>query len=163
MSENDIVDPGEVRVYEIGYHLLSSIPEERVPAEVGAVKEILEKTNALLLAEEFPKLRQLTYMIRKRIADKYQRFTSAYFGWVKFECDAAAAQGIKEALAKLTSMLRFIIVKTVRESTLSTPRFAPFGRAEARVPRHEAKKSETSKVPISEAEIDKKLAELIAE
>ena len=42
------------KIYEIGYHIISSVAEENIPAEVAKVKEYLAKENAVIISEEAP-------------------------------------------------------------------------------------------------------------
>ena len=39
------------KIYEIGYHIISSVAEENIPAEVAKVKEYLAKENAVIISE----------------------------------------------------------------------------------------------------------------
>jgi len=148
------------RIYEAGFHILPSVSEEEVPREMTAIKDRLEKSGAVTIADEFPKLRPLAYPIRKRIAGAYQTFTNAYFGWIKFEGDAENITEIEQALKAMERILRFIIVKTVRESTMTAPR-AP--RLEKRVERKDVPKDGEAPKVVSEIELDKSLEKIIAE
>ena len=72
-------------VYEIGYLLVPSIPEEKIAEEAASVRGQVEKEGGLLIMEDIPKMRPLAYSISKIIDSKRERFNQAYFGWVKFE------------------------------------------------------------------------------
>lgn len=160
----------EARIYEVGYLLLPTIPEADVPREVTALKDILDKGKATIIAEEFPKFRALAYPMQKRsgltashaqAGGAIQTHANGYFGWVKFEAEAAEAQRIEAELKLSPHLLRFLLVKTVRESTLATPR-------PPRAPRppqagREAPKSAPAPAPVSEVELDKSIERLIAE
>src|SRR3989338_5498231 len=73
----------EHRVYEVGFLIVPTVTEEELPREVTAVKDVLDKEKASVIAEEFPKFRALTYGMQKRVGGAYQTHTNAYFGWVK--------------------------------------------------------------------------------
>ena len=150
------------RVYEIGYQLVSTLSEEEVPREVTVIKDVLEKLGAQVVSEEFPRLKPLAYSMRKYIAGKYQTFSSAYFGWIKFEAEPQAALALKKAADANEKILRYLIIKTVRENTMTVPR-AP--RMEA--PKREWKEASAApavpSVPISEVDLDKSIEKLIAE
>jgi ribosomal protein S6 len=60
------------QVYEIGYLLVSSIPEEKVAGEVDALKAILSKKGAEFIGEEAPELRTLAYT-SNRVPAQQQR------------------------------------------------------------------------------------------
>lgn len=154
------VDAAESRIYEIGYLLRPTIAAEEVPREVTAIKDLLEKEDAVVFAEEFPKLRQLSYGIRKKTSGGHQTIGSGYFGWMKFEGSSEAAKRVDAHLKQLGNLLRFILIKTVRENTL-----APRPRPEIRRERKEAPKPVPipASVPISEAELEKSLEKIIAD
>ena len=73
------------KIYEIGYHIISSVAEEQIPAEVAKVKEYLAKENAVIISEETPVLRPLAYPIKKAAGGLYKTYDKAYFGFIKFE------------------------------------------------------------------------------
>ena len=149
----------ESRIYEIGYLLLPTISEEVLPQEVTALKDVLEKEKAMIISEEFPRFRALSYGMRKRTGGTYQTYLNAYFGWVKFEVKAGSAARIERELKKHASLLRFMLIKTVREQTFGLGRPLRTERA----PRREAPKDVLSSVPVSEIELDKSLEKLIGE
>ena len=160
-AENDNNEDIEPRVYELGYHIVSSISEEGIPGEVGVIKGILEKHKAQVISEEFPRLRNLAYVIQKGFGGKYQKYNSAYFGWVKFDADPAVLDVLKADLDKNDKILRYIIIKTVRESTMATIRPQMPRKEESKILKP-VKKEEVKK-PVSEAELDKTIEELIVE
>jgi len=159
MQENMTEEKESRKIYEIGYHLVPFIAEEKIPSESNFIKDALAEAGSSLIFEDNPKLRPLAYTIRKSIGGKYQKFNSAYFGWVKFEIGVSDLTKIKKALDGNPNVLRYIIIETVRESTLSSAR--PFFR-ESRPPR-ETKKIESPKTVMSEEELDKTIAELVVE
>lgn len=116
------------KIYEIGYRIVPSVSEEKIGAEIGAIKDVLEKNGAVVLSEESPKLRPLSYDMFKSVAGRYQKFSQAYFGWVKFEAAVDAVSLIKAWLDKNESILRFLIIKTVRENTMTVPKVPSFRR-----------------------------------
>ncbi|MBI2476154.1 MAG: 30S ribosomal protein S6 [Candidatus Taylorbacteria bacterium] len=164
MSETESLEQTESRIYELGFHVVSSIPEDKLPAEVTAVKDILAEHGAVTIAEDFPKLKHLTYTMTKVVGPKHLKFDTAYFGWVKFEINQERIDKVKTALERRESVLRFIIVKTVRESTLAIikpPAYRPDikpARGVGEIPKNKEIKS-----PISEAELDKTIEELMVE
>ncbi|MDO8521169.1 MAG: 30S ribosomal protein S6 [bacterium] len=149
----------EARIYEVGYLIVPTVTEEELPREVTALKDVLEKEKAAVIAEEFPKLRALAYEMQKRSAGAYQNHTSAYFGWVKFEGTAESIRAIEQAFKQNEKVLRYLLIKTVRENTMSAgrPPRAP------RVERKEAPKDAAPSAPVSEVELDKSIEKLIAE
>jgi len=105
------------QVYEIGYLLVSSIPEEKVAGEVDALKEILTKKGAEFIGEEAPELRTLAYTMVKKIGPTNHRFDKGYFGWFKFELSAKEIEGIKKTFELNPNMLRMLVINTIKENT----------------------------------------------
>lgn len=105
------------QVYEIGYLLVSSIPEEKVANEVDSLKEILSKKGAEFISEEAPELRTLAYTMIKKIGPSNHRFDKGYFGWFKFELSAKEIEGIKKTFEANVNMLRMLVISTIKENT----------------------------------------------
>ncbi len=163
MTEKEIKDDVENRIYELGYHLVSSIAEEQLPAEVSVIKALLEKNGAIFISEDSPKLKHLAYTMTKVVGPKHLKFDTAYFGWMKFEMAPENIEAIKKTLERSEHVLRFIFIKTVRESTLAVLK-APHFHTEAKpIPGISGKKEGDVKSPMSEAELDKTIAELVVE
>lgn len=152
----------ETRVYEVGYLLTPHLPEEKVGETVTHIKSILEKEGVFFIADEFPKLRVLAYTIEKPIAGKREKYQNAYFGWIKFEATGEAAVAIKKALSNERAIIRFLIIKTIRE--IPSAKF--YVRRETLTEEKKPVKADAPASPkpvISEAELDKTIAELVAE
>lgn len=150
------------RIYEVGFHIVPGVSEDKIWAKVSAIKENLDRIKAVVVSEEAPRMRALSYAIQKSIGGRYQNFSQAYFGWIKFEADAAGVFLFKEALEKNENILRFLIVKTVRENTMTAPRVPIFRRSETETPKREETK-EAAAAKVSEAELDKAINAAIAE
>lgn len=119
--ENNDEDKASVRkgVYEVGYHIVSTVPEEGLGEEVTALKDLLGDNGANFISDEYPRLTELAYEMTRSIMNKKQKFTTGYFGWVKFECTPEEAKTIKELLDKNEKLIRYLLIKTVRENTIS--------------------------------------------
>ncbi|HEY4479738.1 MAG TPA: 30S ribosomal protein S6 [Candidatus Paceibacterota bacterium] len=148
-------DEEQAEIYEIGFHIIPSISEENVSKTFADIKSIVEKEGGSFIAEDVPKSKALAYALTHVFGGSRQKFTSAYFGWVKFELAAPNIKNVKSALGADERIIRFLIIKTVRESTLSVAR--PIHRAEERRER----KVEAPKGPVNEVELDKQIEELV--
>ncbi len=105
-------------VYEIGYLIADSIPEDKIGEEVDKVKKILGDANASVISEEAPHIEDLAYTIRKKtVAGSYNKYDKAYFGWVKFEIGSSLIENIKNAVEVIPSIIRVLVITTVRENT----------------------------------------------
>lgn len=154
------------RIFEIGYHIISSVAEENIPQEVAKVKEYLAKENAVIISEEAPKLRPLAYPIKKAAGGLYKTYDKAYFGFIKFELpEGGDIVKIDEKLKANENILRYIVVKTVRENTMYSPKITVFSDKEAKIKIPTAKAEKVEKVAETSAsteEIDASLEELIS-
>lgn len=143
------------QIYELGYHVLPTLSEDEVAKVVTALKGELSKMNAEIIAEAHPSMMTLAYELNKDIENKNRKFGTAYFGWIKFEVETSMIEAFKELMDKNLNVLRFIIVKTVRESTLATPKLVHKGMSR-RTPSDVAEGA-----PMDTAEVDKKIDEMI--
>jgi len=145
-------------VYEVGFHLLPNMDESNVPTEALKIKSIIEENEGVIISDEIPKMIPLAYDISKVIDTKRQKFNKAYFGWVKFEMDPSKILNVKTKVENLANVLRFIIVKTVKEDTMHTHKIPMFRKENAK---EEKGEDVADKPKVSEAEIDKSIDELI--
>ena len=144
-------------IYEVGYIMIPSIPEENLGGEVTALKDSLGDHGAVFISDEYPKMLELAYEMSRSIANKKQKFSYGYFGWVKFECTTANGKIIKEFLDKNEKLVRYLMIKTVRESTMSTKR--AYGKTDASKRRFTPKTEES--LPLNVEEVDKEIDALV--
>lgn len=132
-----------MHVYEVGYLIMPTVAEDNLSAEVSWLNGIIEANKGEIISEEFPKMRDLAYMMEKIIEAKHQKFNEAYFGWVKFELPVGAIKTITQSLDTRASILRHLVTKTVRENTLYGSKLA----AEARKAEGEEAAAAEEKAP----------------
>ena len=164
MNEN--IDDVEVLVYEVGYHLMPTIDESDVLVHVAKIKSLIDEREGIVISEEMPKLVALAYDISKTINTKKQKFSKAYFGWVKFEMDPAKILDLKNKIESLPEVLRLLVIKTVKENTIHTPKIPMFKRENKEEGMVTSKDFptpvvEVEKTEASEEEIDKSIDELV--
>ncbi len=105
-------------IYEIGYLIVSSIAEENVSLETDKIKKVIVDAGANIISEEFPNHQQLAYTIRRKtVAGSYDKYDEAYFGWIKFEIGTDKIEAIKKTIEIIPSVLRMLLITTVRENT----------------------------------------------
>ncbi len=149
----------EKQVYEIGFHIVPTVAEEKLGDEVSVIRNAVEQGGGIVISEEFPKMRDLTYVMQKYIDTKKVSYEKAYFGWIKFEGAPELAQEIKKSADEHPQVLRYLLIKTIRENSLLT-------KPKERVEREEKKDdvSETKvKGKIDEETIDESIEELVIE
>ena len=144
-------------VYEVGYLMVPTIAEENVGGEVTSFKDHLTDLGVVFVSDEYPKMMELAYEMSRSINNKKQKFSYGYFGWVKFECTTDQARVIKEGLDKNEKLIRYLMIKTVRENTMSTKR--AYGKQDGSKRRFTPKTQEQA--PINEEVIDKEIDALV--
>ncbi|MBI5138626.1 MAG: 30S ribosomal protein S6 [Candidatus Vogelbacteria bacterium] len=154
----------ETKLYEIGYLLLPMLSEESVPAEMEAIRGIVEKQGGVIESAEVPKSRPLAYPISKKIANKRQEFTQAYFGFIQFKVISEVVPSIKSEIEKLDNILRMMLVETVKVvpvvRRIPTPQIDTELKPES--VKDVSKESKTVE-PLTSEQIDKEVEGLIAE
>ena len=121
----DIVEKKEAggRVYELGYLLVPTIPEDEVGAMYGNLKELVATHAGVMISDDMPRMIPLAYEMLKVTQNVRSKYTNAYFGWLKFEMEADQIGEMKKKLDLDPNVLRFLIIKTVRENTIAAKRF----------------------------------------
>jgi ribosomal protein S6 len=155
---------GISRIYEVGYHIVPTVPENEVDAAVGAFRSLIEKSGGSFIAEGAPTLTRLSYGMDKREGEKYTNYDRAYFGWLKFEAPVEIIHALEGALKIDKNVLRHIVFQTVREETRA--RFkAPTLREVKRTDtiRSAPRREEVASAPVSEADLDKALQDITRE
>jgi len=140
--------------------------EEKIVETFTEIKSLIEKNKGIVIAEEAPKSVRLAYTIVKTEGGKRQKFDTTFFSWIKFEMSPEDAVSLKEALCVHDALLRCLLFKTARESTLA-PKKVFFEKTETRpAPKPLAKPKAKKEIPretISEEELDKTIEELVSE
>ncbi len=164
-NEEKIMDEGqeELKIYELGYLLAPTIPEEYVGGEGVKVKDVLEKIGFIMGSDE-PVMKQLAYEMSAVIGGKKYRFHTAYFGSIIFQTNSASVKDIKTALAKNENITRHIVLSRTKESLL------PSKRRISMTPKTADEKVSSKKSSlvreenvIDEAALDKTIEEMVAE
>lgn len=151
------------QVYEIGFHILPTVAEEKLSGEVEVLQKAIQDGQGEIISESFPEMRDLTYSMQKYIDTKKVSFDRAYFGWIKFESEPALAQELKQVADSHPNMLRYLIVKTVKENTLlSKPAEKPVQEKQEE-PTEKSTTEAEEKGDIDEETIDESIDELVIE
>ncbi len=151
----------ETTVYELGYHVVPTIAAGDLAGEVTTIKDVLTNHGAVQISEEFPRTIKLAYRIEKQISGKLEKFNSAYFGWIKFETTAAQAVALKAQLDTHKSILRSLLVKTVKENTYLGPKFTQRKGGKSEDGEEPTEKTEPAK-EVNAEELDKSIEKLVA-
>ncbi len=128
MTENNetIVDS---RVYEISFIFDNKLDESAALEKGNAIKQSIATLGGSFISEEAPYMRELAYEMIRVQNNVNVRFNVGYFGWIKFEMEAGKVKELEKGLKLDEQIVRFLIVKTVRENTVYTKR-APVIKAD---------------------------------
>lgn len=131
MTENNEITV-DSRVYEISFIFDNKIDENKALEKSNAIKQSIATLGGSFISEEVPYMRELAYEMVRVVNNINVRFNEGYFGWIKFEMDAAKIKDLEKGLKLDEEVVRYLIVKTVRENTVFTKR-APVIKAESLV------------------------------
>lgn len=121
--EAEAVAVDERNSYELAFHVLPTVAEGEVSSVFATIKDQITKTGAEIFDEEAPERFDLAYEIVKHYEGKNRKFTSAYFGWVRFKASAEAVEKITESVEENTSILRSLLIKLTRVEEANPFRF----------------------------------------
>jgi ribosomal protein S6 len=105
-------------IYEVGYLIVTTVTAEQISGVTAELDKLIKKAGATMLSEEEPHWQKLAYtMRRKTVGGSYEKYDEAYFGWKKFELSSAQIEKLKKSVEEMPSMLRVLVISTVRENT----------------------------------------------
>jgi|GEM_PF-4649585 ribosomal protein S6 len=148
MSEGEVRDQTERRLYEAAYLVDPGIAEGKAREAVLPLKDALVRVGGSVMAEEVPTLRNLAYSIKKH--------SNAYFGCLRFETDGATALRAKQILAMIPEIIRFLVVR-VEVSAPPRPTRSSHSAVSVPVPMGER----VEKPVLSEEELDRRIEEMV--
>ena len=122
INEKETQDEGqEPKFYELGYHIIPTVPQETIMDEAAKIREMIEVKNGVVAVDHTPVLRDLAYTLSKVFNNKKTLFKSAYFGFITFTMGAEEVVLLKESLDAHENILRFIIIKTTEDLKPTAP------------------------------------------
>jgi len=146
-------------IYEVGYIIIPTVPEDGVAPEVTKLKDILASVETKVISDEYPVLISLKYEMSKRIETKNTHFNQGYFGWIKFEANSKDIEVIKKEFDINKVILRYIIISTVKENTISSKK--PFASniitRSSRAPKAQVEET----VLLDNEEVDREIDKLV--
>ena len=121
--EAEAVAVDERNSYELAFHVLPTVAEGEVTNVFETIKGSITKTGAEIFDEEAPERFDLAYEIVKHYEGKNRKFTSAYFGWVRFKVEAEAIAVLTEAVEENQNILRHLLIKLTKTEEQNPFRF----------------------------------------
>lgn len=170
MEENieAVVDATETqgRVYELAYLFVPTLDVDASMERFIQLKSYLQDKGAEVISEDTPKLIELQYEMSRTIQNKKTWFDEGYFGWVKFALEPDAIKAIHDELERDETIIRFMIIKTVRENTISAKK--SFGYKTRKDDNFSDEKIDETEEPkeaeqIVEADVDRAVDALVTE
>jgi len=154
MANETKTESKDSSVDEAGYHLVPTLAEESLPTEADKIKSLITSEGGEVISEALPALRNLAYSISKTVKATKSNYSKAYFGWIKFSLSPDSIEKVKTALDASDTVLRHLIVGTIKESTLMADK-------EKRPTTRPEPAKEKSKEEPSAAELDKTIDQLV--
>ena len=116
-------EAAEQNSYELAFHVLPTVAEGEVSGVFDTIKTLITTHGGELIDEEAPARFELAYEVVKHIDTKNRKFSSAYFGWIRFSSEASAIEAIKEGMEENTDILRFLLTKLTKIEEANPFRF----------------------------------------
>jgi ribosomal protein S6 len=104
----------EAGSYELAFHVLPTVAEGEVAAVFQGLKDVITQNGGTVTIEEAPARFDLAYDIVKYLEGRNRKFTSAYFGWVRFDVDPAQIEAITESVDGTKELLRHLLTRLTK-------------------------------------------------
>lgn len=100
--------------YELAFHVLPTVAEGEVADVFAALKSAIEAAGGTTTVEEAPARFDLAYEVVKYLEGRNRKFTSAYFGWVRFTLEPTKLADITEVLEGESRLLRHLLIRLTK-------------------------------------------------
>lgn len=104
----------ELNAYELAFHILPTVAEGEVPAVFDAIKAAITENNGEIFDFEEAQRIDLAYEVVLHLEGKNRKFTSAYFGWIRFRSASEAVEKIIAEVDHNASVLRHLLIKLTK-------------------------------------------------
>ena len=134
-------------------------------AVADKIRAEIKKNDAEIITERAPQKITLAYTVERPVSGGVkEKHGSAYFGSIKFATEPEHIQALQGMLRGMKEVLRFIVVETMREEIIATPRRAVFSsdRLEGKTIEKRPGALEKSG-QVSDEELDKSIEALVSE
>ena len=161
MEKEEIIAP-EPRLYEVGYHILPTVAEEDIPGQTTVLRNAIESRGGNVVADGMPVMMTLAYPLARVIANKRKIYSTAYFGWMKFEMTPDQAESLKKDLDANENILRFLLITTVIEKPQAAEKMAFMEEGESKTESKDDADAQPGDA-LKAAELDKTIDDLVIE
>ena len=100
--------------YELAFHVLPTVAEGEVADVFTSLKTAIEKAGGTITLEEAPARFELAYEIIKLLEGRNRKFTSAYFGWVRFTLEPVQLEELMEEVEGTPQLLRHLVIRLTK-------------------------------------------------
>jgi ribosomal protein S6 len=100
--------------YELAFHVLPTVAEGEVADVVTSLKSAVEAAGGTITTEEAPKRFDLAYEVIKYLEGRNRKFTSAYFGWVRFTLEPSKLEEVMETVEGTNQLLRHLLIRLTK-------------------------------------------------
>ncbi len=150
-------------VYELGYHILPTVPESELEDKVNEIRELIKQFGGEFIMEGEPELIDLAYTMIVPRGGHNDKYDKAYFGWIKFEAPKANVPELQKELKLNQNILRFILFKTVKEDTRAQIKLPELKEVKTTGTVEQKPETEEAEGEVSDESLDKALEEIESE
>jgi len=100
--------------YELAFHVLPTVAEGEVATVFQSLKDTITKAGGTLVSEEAPEHFELAYDIVRQLEGRNRKFSSAYFGWVRFTLVPEKLAEVSEAVDGTKELLRHLLIRLTK-------------------------------------------------
>ncbi|MFM2424247.1 MAG: hypothetical protein RLZZ70_638 [Candidatus Parcubacteria bacterium] len=113
-TEAIVTNEQEFVAYELAYHVLPTVAEGEVAGVTAALTALITQAGGTITGQEAAERFELAYEISKYLEGKYRRFSSAYFGWIRFTLPAAALPAVTLEVELHKLILRSMVIRLTK-------------------------------------------------
>lgn len=104
----------ELLSYELAFHVLPTVAEGEVAGVFDKIKALIAHDGGVVTNEEAPARFDLAYEIVKYLEGRNRKFSSAYFGWVRFTMEPQKVALLTEEVEAMKELLRSIVIRLTK-------------------------------------------------
>lgn len=149
----------EQKGYELGYLISPALPEDGVLKVLEEMRSLIEAKGGMIENTQNPKQIRLAYPIKKA--------TNAYFGTIQFLINPRSLSEIRTGVNTNSQVLRHLVIEWNKRLAARSIAQPPLRRPKEATPISpfvaEPVKKDMEAPRVDEAEIDKKLDEILGE
>ena len=113
-TEATLGNEQELQAYELAFHVLPTVAEGEVTAVFDRIKTMIINLGGTVTSEEVPARFDLEYEISQFLEGRNRKFSSAYFGWVRFTIDTAKIGEVTEMVEGTKELLRHLLIRLTK-------------------------------------------------